>query len=90
MLGLAGALVGLPLPLYGTFVLEARFGFNRIDAPALARRPAEGAWPSQAVIGVPLLYAVYALMRFAGACWWLWLFGFLVAFQVACSGPTRR
>ena len=35
------------------------------------------------MIGVPVLYASYALMRFTGSFWWLWLFGFLTVFQVA-------
>ena len=82
VLGLASALVGLPLFVYGTFVLEARHGFNRMTPRLWFADQLKGLAISGA-IGVPLLYATYALMRFTGSLWWLWLFGFLAAFQVA-------
>lgn len=82
VLGLVGALVGLPPSVYGTFVLEARHGFNRMTPRLWVADQLKGLAISGA-IGVPLLYTTYALMRFSGSLWWLWLFGFLAAFQVA-------
>jgi len=82
VLGLASALLGTPLSLYGTFVLEARFGFNRMTPRLWVADQLKGLALSGA-IGIPVLYATYALMRFTGSLWWLWLFGFLTAFQVA-------
>jgi STE24 endopeptidase len=84
VLSLTGALVNLPFSLYGTFVLEARFGFNR-TTPRLWLVDLGKGLLLQAVIGIPLLYAVYAFMRFTGTAWWLWLFAFLVVVQVALS-----
>jgi len=81
ILALAGGALGLPLSLYGTFVLEERFGFNR-TRPALWLKDHAIGLALQAVIGLPLLYAVYGFMRFSGRLWWLWLFAFLIAFQV--------
>jgi STE24 endopeptidase len=81
LLSLAGGLLSLPLSIYRTFVLEARFGFNR-TTPGLWILDELKGLALQAAIGVPLLYAVYALMRFTGPGWWLWLFAFLVLFQV--------
>lgn len=80
-LSLGAALVNLPFSLYGTFVLEARFGFNR-TTPRLWVKDLFRGLLVQAVIGIPLLYAVYFFMRFTGATWWLWLFAFLVLIQV--------
>ena len=80
-LAAAGGLLGIPFSLYETFVLEARFGFNR-TTPRLWLLDALRALAVQGAIGIPLLYAVYGFMRFTGGLWWVWLFAFLVAFQV--------
>ncbi len=66
--------VGIPVAWYRQFHLERRFGFNRMT-PALfiadmARHLLVGL-----VLGVPLLWAILALMRGAGELWWVhaWL-----------------
>jgi len=82
VLGLASGLLGIPLSLYGTFVLEAGFGFNRMTPRLWLADQLKGLALS-ALIGIPVLYGSYALMRFTGPFWWLWLFGFLAGFQVA-------
>jgi STE24 endopeptidase len=81
-LALASTVVGAPLALYGTFVLEARFGFNRMTPRLWIADQLKGLFIS-ALVGIPVLYASYGLIRFTGSFWWLWLFGFLAAFQVA-------
>jgi STE24 endopeptidase len=64
-------LIGLPLTLWGTFRVEARFGFNRISpglfALDLVKRLTLGL-----LLGTPLLLATLALMEKAGAWWWAW------------------
>ncbi len=79
-LSLAASVAGVPFGLYRTFVLEARFGFNRTTPRTWLADRAKSLLV-QSVLGVPLLYAVYAFMRFTGPLWWIWLFGFLVLFQ---------
>jgi STE24 endopeptidase len=81
LLSLAAALASLPFALYRTFALEARFGFNRTTPRTWVLDRAKSLLV-QLAIGLPLLYAVYGFMRFAGGLWWLWLFGFLVLVQV--------
>ncbi len=81
LLTVAGALVAIPFGLYRTFVLEARFGFNR-TTPRLWIADRLRSLLVQAALGIPLLYATYAFMRFTGAYWWVWLFGFYLAVQV--------
>jgi STE24 endopeptidase len=80
-LGAAGGLAALPFAAWHTFVIEARFGFNRTTprAWALDRVKSLGV---EAALGIPLLYAIYAFMRFAGPRWWIWLFAFLAGFQL--------
>jgi STE24 endopeptidase len=80
-LGAAGTVVSIPFSLYSTFVLEARFGFNKTNLRLWVIDRLKGL-ALELVIGVPLLYAVYGFMRFTGDLWWVWLFAFLVAFQV--------
>jgi STE24 endopeptidase len=81
VLSIASGVLAVPLSLWHTFVLEARFGFNR-TTPRLWVIDRLKGLALQALIGVPILYAVYGFIRFTGALWWLWLFGFLVAVQV--------
>jgi STE24 endopeptidase len=81
VLGAAGAIAALPFAAWRTFVLEARFGFNRTTARLWAIDRAKG-FAVEAALGIPLLYATYGFMRFSGPRWWLWLFAFLMAFQL--------
>jgi STE24 endopeptidase len=81
VLSVASSLAGLPFRLYRTFVVETRFGFNRTTLRSWLADHAR-AFGVQAALGLPLLYAIYAFMRFTGPFWWIWLFAFLAAFQL--------
>ncbi len=83
-LGAASAVAGLPFSLYGTFVLEARFGFNR-TAPRLWLLDRLKGIVLAAALGIPLLYGAWFLAARTGGAWWLWLFGFLGAVQLALA-----
>lgn len=64
-------LVALPISLYRTFGLEARFGFNR-TTPGLFISDALKGLLLAALIGAPLLAAILAIMSGAGKWWWLY------------------
>jgi STE24 endopeptidase len=81
VLAAGGAIASLPFAAWRTFVLEARFGFNRTTAREWLLDRVKGL-AIEAVLGVPLLYASHAFMRFAGPRWWIWLFAFLAAVQL--------
>lgn len=70
--------LALPCSLAETFWLEARFGFNRQSPPSfLADWLKTGML--QLLIGAPLLYAMFAVLRAAPDWWWLYAFvGFMV------------
>jgi STE24 endopeptidase len=78
---LVGGLIDLPLSLYQTFVLEQKFGFNKITWRL---------WTSDAfkglllglVLGVPLIALVLWLMQAGGQYWWLWTWCALVFWQL--------
>ena len=65
------SLLELPFSIYGTFGIEARFGFNRITPRLFITDLLKGLLLSLA-LGLPLLFVVLLLMEKAGANWW-WL-----------------
>lgn len=66
-------LVGLPLSLWRTFSLEARFGFNR-TTPAVFLADLAKSIALAVLLGGPLVLASLWLMMRAGRWWWLWAF----------------
>ncbi len=81
ILSAALALAGLPFAVWRTFVLEARFGFNRTTWRLWLADRTKGLALSLA-LGLPLAFGTYAFMAGTGRLWWLWLFGFLTLVQV--------
>ncbi len=73
--------VDLPLSLYKQFVIEAKYGFNRMTIKLffvdLVKQTALGV-----VIGTPLLLAVLWLMAQMGELWWLYVWLFWCAFNL--------
>jgi STE24 endopeptidase len=70
--GLIGFAVGLPASLYRSFVIEERFGFNKLTWKLWLADLAKGTLLTVA-IGGPLLYAVLWLMDAMGSRWWLYV-----------------
>ena len=62
----------LPLALYRTFVVEARYGFNRMTPALFLVDLAKQALLS-AALGLPLLALVLWLMAQMGELWWIWV-----------------
>ena len=75
------AIVALPFTYWQTFVIEARFGFNRMTLGLWLADLAKGALIA-AVLGLPLAALALWLMRAAGTLWWLWLWAAWLAFQL--------
>jgi STE24 endopeptidase len=74
------SLADLPVNLYATFGIEARFGFNRTTWRLYLTDRIKGIALS-VIIGVPFLIVVFGLMDKAGRYWWLWAFLFIAGFQ---------
>ena len=83
-LGLASTLLGLPFRAYSTFVIEARYGFNRTTAATFAADTLKGL-ALAALLGGLLLAVVLAFFEWAGPLAWLWCWiaatGFLLGVQ---------
>jgi STE24 endopeptidase len=71
----------LPLRLYGQFVIEARFGFNRMTVATFFLDQLKSLLLSL-LLGVPLLLGLFWFMAETGARWWIWAFCFVAAFQL--------
>ena len=89
LLALAMAFVGLPLSLYATFRIEARFGFNR-TTPGLFALDLVRSLAVAVALGVPLLALLLWLMGAAGALWWLYAWAAWVAFGLIVSFAWPR
>lgn len=85
----AAMLVDLPLDLYRTFRLEQRFGFNRTTPARFIADRAKGATIS-AVLGVPLLYGLFWLMRHGSPLWWVEAWAGLMVVMIAMIGVYPR
>ncbi len=81
VLALLSGIAGLPFTLYRTFVIEERFGFNRQTWRTWLVDRLKGL-AIGIVLGLPFLYGVLAFMAFAGSTWWLWVFAFIIGFQL--------
>ena len=68
---LVTGVISLPLSVWSTFKLEARFGFNR-TTPALFVADLAKSLVLSVLLGGPLLLATLALMERAGQLWWVW------------------
>ena len=78
---LVSGLIGLPLSLYQTFVVEARFGFNKMTWSLWFSDALKGLVLGLA-LGVPMVWLVLWLMQAGGAQWWLWAWAAFVTFQL--------
>jgi STE24 endopeptidase len=77
-----GATLELPFELYSTFVLEHRFGFNRMTPRLFVVDLVKGTVVG-ALIGLPLAALILWIMAALGATWWLWAWVAWVGFNLA-------
>jgi len=76
-----GTVIDLPFSLYRTFVLEQRFGFNRMTAALWIADAIKGA-VFGALIGLPLAALALWVMAATGPLWWLWTWGLWMGFSL--------
>lgn len=75
------SLIELPMAAYQTFVIEERFGFNKMTLKMwlldLVKSTLVGA-----LIGLPLIALVVWMMGATGQWWWLWIWGVWMGFNL--------
>jgi STE24 endopeptidase len=75
------SLVGLPLSIWRTFGVEARFGFNRTTVGLFIADLFKGLLLGL-LLGGPLVFVILFLMQRAGTLWWLYAWFVWVGFTV--------
>ena len=78
---LIGAVIDLPFSLYGTFVLEEKYGFNKMTLKLWLMDAIKGALLG-AAIGLPIAALILWLMGAAGQLWWLWAWAVWIGFNL--------
>ncbi len=81
MVLLLSSLLESPFDLYQTFVIEARFGFNKMTFSLYLMDALKGLLIG-AVLGLPLLFGVLWLMERMGEYWWLYVWLVWVTFSL--------
>lgn len=89
VLVLGRSILSLPFSIYGTFVIEERFGFNRTTPGTFVADMLKGLLLA-IVLGVPLLMGVIALFEFGGSYVWIycWAIATGYVFFVQFIAPT--
>jgi STE24 endopeptidase len=89
ILALGKALLSLPFRVYTTFVIEARFGFNRTSPTTFLTDILKGLVLAVG-LGGPLLVAVLAFFEYAGTYAWVygWVATTLCALGIQYIAPT--
>jgi len=80
-LALIGTFIELPVSIYRTFVIEERFGFNKITARVFITDLVKGLLVSL-VIGIPLVLLILWVMDSMGSYWWLYAWLIWSAFSL--------
>ncbi|MDD2661518.1 MAG: M48 family metallopeptidase [Methylococcales bacterium] len=78
------ALVELPTSIYQTFVIEEKFGFNKISVNQFIKDQFLNLSLS-AAIGLPVLALILWVMNNIGSLWWLWAWGIIMGFSLLMS-----
>ena len=75
-------LLSMPFTLYRTFVLEQKFGFNRMTAKLFIMDGIKKLLLS-AIIGIPILYGLFSLISWLYTPqWWIWAWAALCILSV--------
>ncbi len=89
LIGLIFAILKLPFTVYSQFVIEEKYGFNKMSAGLFVADLLKALVLSLA-LGLPLLYLIFWLYEITGTYWWVWAFGAFFGFQflIAAVYPT--
>ncbi|MDX8387723.1 MAG: M48 family metallopeptidase [Ghiorsea sp.] len=78
---LIGSLLDLPFSIYNTFVVEQKFGFNKMTAKLFISDLFKQTL-LMLVIAAPLIWVILWLMASAGTMWWAWAWAVWVGFSM--------
>ena len=84
LISLLFRIVTLPLSLYSQFVIEARYGFNRMTLRLFFIDFLKGL-VIQLILLLPIVAVLFWFMETTGELWWVWAFVFVTLFQVVVT-----
>ncbi|MGZ3235840.1 MAG: M48 family metallopeptidase [Burkholderiaceae bacterium] len=79
--GVISGIIDLPFEYYSQFVLEEKFGFNKMTLGLFIADLVKGVLIG-AAIGLPLIWIILTLMDKSGALWWLYAWMVWSGFQL--------
>ncbi len=74
------SIISIPESLYSTFVIEEKFGFNKMT-PKIFIQDLMKQFVLSMVIGVPFLSLILWILYSLGANWWIYTWVFIICFQ---------
>ncbi|MBP9673877.1 MAG: M48 family metallopeptidase [Bacteriovoracaceae bacterium] len=83
------AILTLPFSLYHAFVLEVRFGFNRMTIKTFFTDKIKGLFLSL-FLGIPLLAILFIIIQNLGNAWWFYAWLIFVLFQLILTWAYPR
>ena len=75
------SLLGIPFHLYGTFRIEARYGFNTMT-PRLWFMDFLKSQALGSILLILLIGAAFWLIQWSPARWWIWVWAFMAVFSL--------
>ena len=81
LLAWCSTLLGIPFDLYGTFRIEARYGFNS-TTPRLWITDFFKSQTIGALLLTVLIATVFSLIQWSPGHWWIWVWGFMALFTL--------
>lgn len=81
VLFIASDVINIPFQLYGTFVIEEKFGFNKTTAKTFITDKLKG-YLLTAVIGGGILFILLKLVNLFGENFWIWFWAVAAVFML--------
>jgi STE24 endopeptidase len=78
---IASTIIDMPFSLYNTFVVEEKFGFNRMTVKTMLGDLVKS-FLLMIIIGVPLLAVILWLMNESGPNWWIYVWAVWMGFSL--------
>ena len=78
------SIVSIPFSLYSSFVIEQKYGFNKMTLKLFVADLIKGTLIS-IIIGFPVLLILFWFMDKAGVYWWIYAFVFISVIQIAIN-----
>ena len=78
------SIINIPFSLYSSFVIEQKYGFNKMTVKLFITDLIKGTLVS-IIIGFPVLLILFWFMDKAGSFWWIYAFIFISVFQIAIN-----